>query len=113
MRITVSPAAGAAILILDGELSSNTSPEFRKRILALIDQGTPNIIIDCALLTYVSSAGLRVFYEALDRIEAKDGKIHLTRINEDVRQIFQMVNMTADFPTFATNEEAIRSLGFN
>ena len=110
MRITVHRVDQSIIVNLDGELNTNTSEECHEKISSLIEEGGKYLIIDCALLTYISSAGLRVFYQALDRIESQGGKILFCRLNEEVKQIFQIVNMSSEFPTFTTIEEAIRSL---
>ena len=48
------------ILGLKGKLDAVTSPGLRNRLLELVQQGERRILLDCANLDYVSSAGLRV-----------------------------------------------------
>ena len=110
MDIIESAIEHGRLLAIDGKLDVNTSPPFRERILALIDAGHVRMVIDCALLTYCSSAGLRVFYQALARLEPKGGRIVICRPRPEVRAIFEMVDLGTDIPIVATKEEALARL---
>ena len=110
MDITVSTLDQGMLVALDGKLDVTTSPRFRERILALIEAGHLRLAIDCALLTYVSSAGLRVFYQALARLEPKGGRIVICRPRPEVRLILNMVDLGTDIPIVATKEEALEQL---
>jgi anti-anti-sigma factor len=110
MKISLDAIERGLVACLDGRLDGISSPEFRDKLLAWIDAGHKNVIIDCALLSYVSSAGLRVFYQALDKLEEKEGAILFCRVSEDVKRVFDMVDMGADFPIFPTREEALKQL---
>jgi anti-anti-sigma factor len=100
----------AVVLHVDGRIDAITSPQFRQEIIALIDEGHIRLVIDCALLAYISSAGLRVLYEALSKLEESHGKIAICRANENVKRVLDMVDMSAEIPIFATQEQAIESL---
>ena len=110
MRITVNKLDRGVVLQVDGRIDAVTSPQFRQKIMTLIDEGHMRLVIDCALLAYISSAGLRVLYEALNKLEASKGKIAICRANEDVRRVLDMVDMSSEIPIFATQEQAIQSL---
>lgn len=111
MRIIVNKLDhGPVVVQVDGRIDVITSPQFRSEIITLIEAGHTRFVIDCALLAYISSAGLRVFYEALGKLEENKGKIVICRAKEEVRRIFDMVDMASDIPMFATQEQAIESL---
>jgi anti-anti-sigma factor len=110
MQIVVNKLDREVVLRVDGRIDAVSSPQFRQEIITLIDAGHTRLIIDCALLAYISSAGLRVLYEVLSKLEQNKGKIALCRPNEDVRRIFDMVDMSSEIPIFATQEQAIESL---
>jgi anti-anti-sigma factor len=61
-------------------------------------------------MMHISSAGLRVFYQALDELEKANGKIIFCRVDQNIRRVFHVVNFTAEFPLFATLEEATQSI---
>ena len=56
-----------------------------------------NIIIDCAELEYISSAGLRIFLGILQNAEEKDGHVYIKGINEQVRTIFTITGFSNIF----------------
>ena len=60
---------------------------FRSQVLALAGQA---LVIDCADLEYISSAGLRFFMQLKRESEAKGGSIRICHLNEDVSDIFRM-----------------------
>jgi len=98
------------VISLDGELNVNTASDFSDRLFTSIREGEKYLVIDCALLSYMSSAGLRVFYQGLDELEKIGGKILLSRVNDSIKQVIRMVNLDSECPVFATMEEALQSL---
>lgn len=56
-----------------------------------------NIIIDCAELEYISSAGLRIFLGILQNAEEKNGHVYIKGINEQVRTIFTITGFSNIF----------------
>src|SRR5438093_13683262 len=100
MQISLDKLDRGLVICLDGRLDGVTSGEFRDKMLTWIDDGQHQLIIDCALLHYVSSAGLRVFYQALAKVEDKAGSIVFCRVNDAVKRVFDMVDMATDFPMF-------------
>ena len=110
IHITVNAVDRALILLVEGRLDGVSSPTFRDKIMALIDEGNNALVIDCAMLTYVSSAGLRVFYQTAAKLEPRGGKLLFCRPSEAVKRVFDMVEMGADFRIFPTRDEALASL---
>lgn len=110
MEIIESNRDGCGILIVKGKLDALTSPALREKLLALIDAGARRLLIDGALLDYISSAGLRVLYEAIASLETVSGRMALCAINSNVRKILDTVDLCADIPIFATEAEAILNL---
>ncbi len=110
MHINVSNLDRGVVVSVDGKLDVVTAPEFRDKIMELIEKGQNCLVIDCALLHYISSAGLRVFYQALGKVEEKGGKIVICRPREEVQRVFDMVDLGSEIQIFAEKEEAIKSL---
>jgi len=100
----------AAIVNIDGEIDVHTSPVFREKILALIQSGNHALILNCALMTYISSAGFRVLYETLDRLEQTGGKMAFSRLTPEVQSLFEITDMASECGIFKTTEEALASL---
>ena len=110
MEIIETTQAGVSIILVKGKVDVMTAPALRERILALIDSGRLRLLINGILLDYISSAGLRVLYEAATRLEAGSGRLALCAINSNVRKIFDAVDLSADIPVFPTEAEALQHL---
>lgn len=73
---------------LTGRIDSNNAAVFEKEIM---DQVTPDMVLDAAELEYISSAGLRVFMKILK----KAGKpITVINVSPDVYDIFEVTGFT-------------------
>ncbi|MEN3976813.1 STAS domain-containing protein [Emcibacter sp. SYSU 3D8] len=87
MEITHETIGDKLVVRPEGRIDSMTSPAFESALLPLVDQSTV-VVIDCAKLTYVSSAGLRVFLSAAKAAKAKGGKIVLCSLTQGVQEVF-------------------------
>lgn len=95
------------ILGLRGRMDSVTSRTVEEKLLSLIDGGERHLIVDCAELAYVSSAGLRVFLMAAKRVTQVKGKMILTTLNQDVQQVFELTGFSSILQICRSREEAI------
>jgi anti-anti-sigma factor len=87
MEITHETIGDKLVVRPEGRIDSLTSPDFEKALLPLVDR-SGLVVIDCAKLTYVSSAGLRVFLAAAKAAKAKGGKIVLCSLTQGVQEVF-------------------------
>lgn len=88
-------------LAIDGELDTITSPDLRSEMDAVIND-IDTLKIDCTKLSYISSAGLRVFLQAYTTLSGKGGKMILANVNEQVKETLTIVGMM-DFFQFEGN----------
>lgn len=82
------------ILSLDGFLDAHTAPQFEKAIQSEMDHGNVRIIVDCAKLTYISSAGLGVFMGFIEDIRERGGDIKICGLAPKVRQVFDILGFS-------------------
>lgn len=111
MEITESKKDRVQIFSLKGKLDSVTSPTLRNKVLTAIEKGERQVVIDCAELEFISSAGLRVIIEAGKKLEKLNGTIVCCTATETVRNIFDMVELSESIPVVDTVEEAVRRIG--
>ena len=93
MKITKQLNNKELTLLLEGELNSVTASEFEAVIKNDLENVT-SLIIDCANLSYLSSAGLRVLLVA-QKIMSKNGKMIIRKVNKDVMEIFELTGFSA------------------
>lgn len=86
MKIDFNKNADGLFVSIEGRLDTNTAPDFESFIAANCE-GVNALNIDCELLTYVSSAGLRVLLAAQKRM---NGSMKLTNVCELVMEVFEM-----------------------
>jgi anti-sigma B factor antagonist len=86
-----SQEGGVSILALDGYLDAHTAPQFENVIQEEFDAGRIRILVDCAGLTYISSAGLGVFMSFIEDIREAGGDIKLCGMTPTVYQVFEIL----------------------
>jgi|SRR5215467_2245411 len=110
MEINEDKRGDVVILSLSGRLDVTTAKTFHERIFSVIDSGVQRLVVDFSQLEYVSSSGLRVFYQVSVKLKEKGGRIVFCRLSDPVKRTFDIADMAADFPIFVTREEAIENL---
>ena len=86
MKIDFNKNGGILHVSLDGRLDTTTAPAF-EAFLAEQYESTDALVIDCAKLAYISSAGLRVLLAAQKKTK---GAMKLTNVCELVMEVFEM-----------------------
>ena len=86
-----------SVLSVNGFLDAHTAPRFEKSIQEEVDAGRFRLIVDCAKLTYISSAGLGVFMSFVEDVREKGGDIKICGLTEDVYQVFDILGFPALF----------------
>ena len=110
MEIIEEKQATHYIFKLNGRLDSNTSPDFEKQIIAAIDTGNVQLIIDCGQLDYITSAGLRVLNKTAKRLKREDGRIVLFAMEDYVREVFEIAGFDTFLPIVATLDDAVKRI---
>ena len=90
MDITESRSAGTLVMTLNGRLDAASVQAFHERLLNCIDGGATSVLLDLALLDYISSAGLRSLLTAAKRLQAGDGRFAVCALTGNVREVFQV-----------------------
>lgn len=99
----------AFILEPVGRLDSLSCREFEARLLAALDQSGA-VVVDCAALDYVSSAGLRVLLVAAKRSRSGGGRLALAALRDNVREVFDISGFSAIFAIHPTVVAAVAAL---
>ena len=96
------------IFAVHGYLDAHTAPRFEKAIQDEFDAGRFNLIVDCADLTYISSAGLGVFMSFVEDVRDKGGDIKICALTEAVFQVFDILGFPALFDIVPDQPAAVR-----
>lgn len=83
---------GKLSIVLDGRLDTITAPELEKELKDSLN-GVSELILDFAMLEYISSAGLRVLLSA-QKIMNKQGKMKVVHVRETIMEIFEVTGFS-------------------
>ena len=72
-----------------------------------VDAGRFRMIVDCAGLTYISSAGLGVFMSFVEDVREKGGDIKICGLTETVYQVFDILGFPALFDIVPDRQAAV------
>lgn len=90
-----SLAAGAqsGVIALSGEIDFSVTPEARRQLLALLDQGTGDVVLDLSRLEYIDSSGLAMLIEARKILLTKKRSIRISGVSDQVRKLFNLTQI--------------------
>jgi anti-anti-sigma factor len=89
MEVCASEKEGVIVVSLTGRLDANSSSNVTNELDSTVSEGA-KVLFDLESLEYISSAGLRALLVVAKRIRADDGKMCLTGLNENVREVFDV-----------------------
>jgi anti-sigma B factor antagonist len=95
------------ILPLKGEIDLHVSPVVTASLNAMIEKKPERLVVDLSQVTYIDSAGLAALIQAMQKMEAYDGKFLLAGLQETVRSIFEISRLDQVFRIFPDTDAAL------
>ena len=95
---------------LSGKIDSNSSTDFEKDIFESINSGVAKILIELGKVSYISSAGLRVFLVSAKMLRTKSGIISFCNLNETTKNILEISGFSGIFKIYETETEAVTDI---
>ena len=92
MRIEIETptSSGQTIIQLNGKLDANTTMIVEQTLLSEIAAGQKNLVIDCANMDFISSAGLKALIMAIKKTKVFGGTITLVALQRNVKDVLDM-----------------------
>lgn len=112
MEITVTQVEGSIIQIgLDGRLDVTTLKSLRGRVETLLQEGQRRLIVDCARLEFVSSAGIGSLVILHRSVTEMEGTIRFAGANGAVLDVLELMNLGSILNLSPDVEHARQALG--
>lgn len=92
-------------LALCGSLDNDTAVQLQDALEEILAEDFKVLIFDMAELDYISSAGIREIFLAVRTMKDKAGRVAVTRLRPQIRQVFKIVKALPDMSVFASYEE--------
>ncbi len=106
LQIYVNNTKPSALSVsLDGQLDSLTAPDLDKSIQTSLTQNIKTLIFELQNLSFISSAGLRVFAKARKTLKSREGDVFFINITPQVKKVFDIVKAVPLSEVFANVEE--------
>lgn len=99
------------VLALQGQLAAETYMELQTALEAIGAEAPaePRVVLDCAGLDYVSSAGLGVLSKTTKEFRERQGDLRLAAMREQIFSIVKLLGFDQVIKCFAGVDEAIAS----
>jgi anti-sigma B factor antagonist len=99
MQLAKYMQGDVTVVGLDGRLDSGTAARVQQDLDALVPEGAP-VLLDLSRMSYMSSAGLRVFLLVYRRAGERGARIALAAVPRDAHEIMAATGFL-DFCTVA------------
>lgn len=109
MDVTITNKNNTAIAILKGEIDGKTAPDVQAQLAPVIDANN-KIVLDMTGVTFLSSAGLRILLLVYRQANAKNGKVALAGLSEQIKDVMSITGFLNYFHVSNTVEEAIQAV---
>ncbi|MBS0365532.1 MAG: STAS domain-containing protein [Proteobacteria bacterium] len=110
MNVRLETVGKVAVVILEGRLDFATAEGFQKQlelVLAGIGSVPPAVVIDCAALQYISSAGLRVLLVAAKAAQRARIAFCLCSLTAAVRDVLDVSGFSRIVTVYADRGVAL------
>jgi anti-sigma B factor antagonist len=99
------------VIELGGEVDLYTAPEFKERLVQLIEEGKKQLVIDLSKATFIDSTTLGVLVGGVKRLRPSGGSLTLVCTDPNISKIFEITGLDRVFPIYKTRDEALASVG--
>ncbi len=107
MQISVKTTKEVKVLVFEGKLDTQTSPDAQQQLIRLIEEGENRFLVNFEKLDYINSAGLCVLLVAAKQLNEIDGELRICSPNEIVREVFDISGFTTIFKVFGSESDAL------
>lgn len=97
MTLDIKIEGNTATGILEGRLDTAAAVQFARDMEPLIDNAEKEITLDCNKLEFISSSGLRLFLTLRKATIAKGGKVIITGVSDEIKQVFTITGFFSLF----------------
>lgn len=112
VSVIKSKAGTTAVKVeLDGYVDASTLEEFEQVMTKLLEKNAKLVLVDCAKLEYINSAGLGLLLKYTDEFRNNEGSFALIRIPQGTLAVIKMLGFDQELNTFEDEAAALKELG--
>ena len=111
MEIHSEREGNTLIAKAEGRVDGANAREFEDALGAVIGEDDRVLILDLEGLSYISSAGLRVFLLVAKRLQQRGGKFVVCSLSGPINEVFEISGFSKIIPTYASRSAALVAHG--
>jgi anti-sigma B factor antagonist len=109
LDINVTGLHNVILIEVSGRIDSMTANDFGTAMMAPVEQGDVNLVLDLSGVDFMSSAGLREIVNVLKKVKRTSGDLRVVAPTDRVQEVFNMAGLDSILAIYATQNEAINS----
>jgi anti-sigma B factor antagonist len=109
LHVDTRELEGVVLLYPRGFVNAHTVRQFEGEIQRALDEQRYRIVVNCAGLQYIASAGLGALMAVIEEVRHHGGDIRMAELNETVRNIFDILGFNHLYRIFPSEVEAVLS----
>ncbi len=110
MNVTIKKVNDITVIEAEGNIDSRTAGEFEKKAVeATTDED--KIIIDLSKVEFLSSAGLRALLILYRQVKARNGKIVLVGVSEEIQDVMENTGFINFFILADQIDDGVKAIG--
>lgn len=112
MQLPIRKEGSITIASLTGQIDSVNATDLERSLMQLLADNPKQLLIDCSQLTYINSAGLRVFLLVAKQLENCPAALAFCSLDNNVKMVFETIGFDRiltiypDLPTAITGMNA-------
>ena len=106
-EVALESRDGWQVLRLAGDVDVATAPRLRDRLVQLVTDGPPNVVVDLSGVAFIDSMGLAALVSGLKRARAHDGDLRLAGASDHVAKVLSITRLDQAFVVADTADGAI------
>jgi anti-sigma B factor antagonist len=95
------------VVVLDGDVDMSTSPEVRRAMVPIFQQGVAHVIVDLSGVSYMDSSGIATLIEGFQRSQQKGIRFTLAGMRPSVEAAFDLAHLKEVFEVVSGVETAL------
>ncbi len=98
------------VIDLAGEVDLYTAPEFKERMINLIEEGKTRLVVDLSKATFIDSTTLGVLVGGVKRLRPAGGAMALVCTDPSITKIFTITGLDRVFPIHESRDGALEQV---
>jgi anti-sigma B factor antagonist len=95
--VEVSPADGAVLVRVTGDVDLATSPQLRAALDDAIGAGADAVRLDMGGVTFLDSSGISVLVDAQQRLQDTSSKLVLHGVGDQIKRVLEISGLGSFF----------------